>query len=80
MNDADMPVYLVLNMTLVLGKSRNEESSGPTYCNFKEKKNTNGKFRDLILDCGCVYMRYQGIFFKINPLSYITLHMQYCSG
>lgn len=39
MNDADMPVYPVLNMTLALDKSRNEESSGPTHCNFEKTKN-----------------------------------------
>lgn len=42
-NDADMPVYPVLNMTLVLGKCRNEESSGPTHCSFKENKTEEHK-------------------------------------
>ena len=32
MNDVDTPVYPVLNMTLAMGISRNEESSVPTHC------------------------------------------------
>ena len=42
-NGADTPVYPVLNMTLTMGISHNEEHSAPTHCKSQKKKKKKHK-------------------------------------